>query len=179
MAIDYIKTKLSAEYIGLLENHRLLEFKREVNERTGELLHKRVAKYQGLTFIIRSNKIWLSGSLHYFFNEGKHNYNDFTYTDLLYTLNKIERLFNIELSNCKLENIEVGVNINLPFKTSLILNNTLFHGIEKFKNEKVKKGKGDFRIATHDRYNVKIYDKGLQFSLPYKLLRFEIHFKNG
>lgn len=175
MAIDFIKVKLSIEYIKQFENNRFLDFKMEVNETTGEI-YKRTAIYQGLTVIIRSKSICISGSLHYFYNDGIHNYNDFTYSNLIYTLNKIESLFGIDLSKFNLKNIEVGVNICLPFRTSFVLNNTLFHGIKRFKDEKVNKGKGNYRVATHDRYTIKIYDKGLQFSLPYDLLRFEIHF---
>lgn len=177
MSYDYIKGVFSSEYIEKLEKNPLLEFKRVLNERTGELSHKRIARYQGLIFTIRLNRVWLSGSLHYFYNRGQHNFNDFNYFKVIKTLSEIEKTFDLDLSNCKLENIEIGVNIRLPFKTSHVLNNVLFHGTKRFKDENVKRGKGDFRIVMHDRFGIKIYDKGLQFGLPYELMRFEIHYR--
>ena len=176
MPIDYIKCQLNREVIKHIQHHPLLEFHSRLNERTGELSTTKEAKYKGLTFTIRINRIWISGSLHYFFNDDKHNFNDFDCFQLRYVLQELTSLFNIKLEECKLENLEVGVNIRLPFKSSLLLNNMLYHEVRKFNDEKVKKGKGGYRVVTHDRYMLKSYDKALQFSLPHELWRFEIHY---
>lgn len=176
MAFDYIKSVLPSKYIKGLEKHPLLEFKRVLNESTGELSHKRVAKYQGLIFEIRLNKIWMNGSIHYFYNKGRHNYNDFTYSKIIQALNRIEETFGLDLSKCELRNLEIGVNIRLPLKTSIVLENVIFHSTKRFKDKAVKRGKGDFRVVVHDNFSIKIYDKGLQFGLPYELMRFEIHY---
>jgi hypothetical protein len=136
MAYDYIKAKLPSQTIKHLEKHPKLSFERRVVENTGELGVERIAKYKNLLFVIRYNSIWLKGSLHWF-SEGKSNYNDFTYEMLMSVLDEIERVFEVDLSESKLENIEVGVNIQTEYDTALILDNLLIHGVEKFRDESV------------------------------------------
>lgn len=173
MGIDYVKCLLSSDLINKLETHPLLEFIIEVNERTGEELPRKVAEYMGLKFIICGSKIWLTGSLHYFYNKGRHNYNDFNYKKGCHALGKIEADFGIDITSSKLENIEIGVNIKTRYRTRTILNNLLIHGTIRFKDVE---GKGDYRKVKHCNYSIKAYDKAVQFKLPYEVFRFEIHF---
>ena len=181
MAYDFIKALLPQEKIKEVKEHPLLDFMTDVSTTTGELpLKEEVARYKGLNFTIRKNRIWLSGSLHSFYNiyfKGENqNYDDFTLEKVRIILDKIESLFNLDLSKCKLENIEIGVNICLPFKTYLILLNLLFHNTKRFRDQQLRNGKGDYKNVIHDRFTLKFYDKSLQFNLPYELMRFEIHF---
>lgn len=176
MAYDYIKSVLKSKNPKELLTHPLLEFKRELNERTGELSERKIATYKKMKFIIDKRRVFIEGSLHYYHNNGEHNHNDFTLDMVNHVLNELEVVFGIDLSTSKIENIEVGVNLKVNYKTSLILDNLIFHGGIKFKDVKVNRSKADYREATHERYRVKAYDKAIQFNLPYELFRFEIHY---
>ncbi len=182
MAFDYIKALLPQRKIEELKKHPLLDFITDVSTTTGELFSKKeIAKYKGLGFTIRKKRIWLSGSLHYFYNnyfEGENqNYDDFTFEKVCIILDKIGSLFNLNLNECKLENLEIGVNIRLPFKTKFVLINLLYHNTKRFRDQQLRNGKVDYRNVMHDRYILKFYDKSLQFGLPYELMRYEIHYR--
>lgn len=90
-------------------------------------------------------------------------------------LKSISAEFKIDLSKAKLQNIEVGVNIQPAFSVEKVLSNLIIHNMQPFKSISVVKG--DYRKAHHDRYNVKIYNKALQFGLQKQILRFELQFK--
>ena len=53
---------------------------------------------------------------------------------------------------------------------------SLFHSKQRFKDQQLRNGKGDYRNVIHDRYILKFYDKALQFALFYELMRFEIKY---
>jgi len=174
--ICYIKVELLRKYTMFIRNHPKLDFKGSHYDRTGEAFGKLEAEYKGLKFIIKRGKVFIRGSLHYFYNDGVHNYDDFTLLKLFRTLKRLENLFGIDLTEAKLLNLEFGVNIRLNFKAYLVLRNLLFHVKKVFKDEVVDNGKGDYRVLIHSDYRIKIYDKGLHFGLPYELLRYELHY---
>lgn len=96
----------------------ILEFKRYGN---GER-----ANYQG--FIITKDSLSCSvrGSIHKYFNGGKHNYNDFTLSDFKHTIKDLEKTLNISAYTTKIGRVEVGVNLDLDmdvdeFISSVIL----------------------------------------------------------
>ena len=173
--IDFVKCQIkNADTKALLEN-RLLEFKGTYSVNTGELGNKRKAKYKGLKFIIYDSGCTLvQGSLHKYWNDGFHNHNSFTFENLQFVLKDLAAKFNINLSNCVFQNIEIGVNITLPFPVNTVLDNLLFHKCEKFKDVSIKGA--NFKEAEHSQYYVKIYDKGLQYKIPENLMRFELKF---
>jgi hypothetical protein len=112
-----------------------------------------------------------SGSIHYYFNEGLHNYNDFRYSDIVKVVNEIINLFEVDSEN-DLNNLEFGVNIKLPFEPKLILNNLVTHKGHSFSFES-NNGKNYYQ-CKHSQFIIKIYDKGLQFGLAENILRFEL-----
>ena len=113
----------------------------------------------------------LSGSIHYYFNEGLHNYNDFGFTDIVEVLDEIIDSFELSLDN-EINNIEFGVNVKLPFEQSLILDKLVTHKGKSFSYE-TNNGKNYYQ-CKHSQFLIKIYDKGLQFGLAENILRFEI-----
>ncbi|GAA5043023.1 hypothetical protein GCM10011506_46060 [Marivirga lumbricoides] len=178
--VDFIKAVIPPNHIPLLLENEYLEFKQELNNRTGELSKKQVAKYNDLKFtVFADNYAEISGSLHKFFNGGLHNADEFGLLDLLTVLNQIESLFKIDLGRYKLSNIEIGVNIPISFKASQILNYLLIHQTVRFKD--VSLINGNYKQATHSQYLVKIYDKGKQYRREFpqfqnELLRFELKY---
>lgn len=106
-----------------VQDSDILEFKRYGN---GER-----ANYKGL--IIDRNNLSCSvrGSLHKYFNDGKHNYNDFTLSNFINTVSDLEKTLNINAETTRIGRVEAGVNIDLDtdideFIGSVILfNNTI------------------------------------------------------
>ncbi|MCV6629190.1 MAG: hypothetical protein OIF50_04950 [Flavobacteriaceae bacterium] len=166
-------------------NNRLLNFYTYTNTTTGELLDGTlIAKYRGLKFFITQsakyhNKTYCSvrGSLHKYFNKGRHNANDFTIKDLQSVIIELQQKFNIEPTTAILRNVEFGVNIHAPTTANELLKNLVCYGNYPFvilKIESITLGK----VVRKQQNSLKIYDKGLQYDLPTKnLLRFELAVK--
>jgi len=163
--IDFIKTK-NIE----LPNPEILEWEFTTNQTTGEIRPVEVAEYNGLKFKRKSGKIFLSGSLHRYFNEGQHNYNDFHYNDLKNVLNDIKTRFKLNLDTTEIENVEVGINLVIPYSPDKVINSLVLHRGQPFC--KFPKGRGV--ECSHAQYYIKVYDKGLQFKLSENVLRLEI-----
>lgn len=166
-------------------NCHLLDFYTYTNTKTGELLDGTlVAKYRGLKFfIIQSvkyqNKTYCSiqGSLHKYFNKGKHNANDFTLFDLQKVIVELKQKFSIEPTTAILRNVEFGVNINTPLTANDLLKNLVCYGNYTFGTLKIEGVKVGKNIAQQ-RTELKIYDKGKQYDLPVQnLTRIELAVK--
>jgi hypothetical protein len=186
--IDFIKVQLIDFDRRLLESNPLLDFYDVVNTDTGEIRttnkdgKKRTpcksASYQGLEFrIFDSGTILLKGSLHKYWNQGLHNYNDFYYSALRKVLLDIERTFSISPKQMKLRVVELGVNITPPYPTLKIINYLINHRRKQFEWVCLN-GKGHYKQACHSQFYVKVYDKAKQYREKYNIiddiLRFEI-----
>jgi hypothetical protein len=186
--IDYIKAackKFNFEF--LIQN---FDFYLELNEDTGEIktndygTTKRVYRIQGLTLIIletpnKSKTLLLSGSIHKYWNMGKHNFNDFNMYYITLTLKQICNRFKLEPKDIQLQNIEVGFNIVPPVPTNSILKGLLSHRNKRF--DKYSLNNGNYYQCQHSDYYIKIYDKALQYNnlLDFsntELMRFEIKY---
>lgn len=105
-----------------VQDSDILEFKRYGN---GER-----ANYKGLIITRDNSYCSVRGSLHKYFNDGKHNYNDFTLSDFIRTISDLEKTLNINANIIQIGRIETGVNIDIDidvdeFIGSVILfNNT-------------------------------------------------------
>lgn len=135
-------------------------------------------KYKDLVFEIwPSNRVVIGGSLHKYFNEGEHNYNDFSQHDFELVILELEKEFNIKPSNLRILVIELGANIIHDFITKLIVNNCFDHKKTKMVNG-VGRPNAIYREARHNKYRVKVYDKGHQYRLDKEILRIENHYNN-
>ena len=111
-------------------------------------------KYNGLTF--RKNKFGchsMKGSFHYFHNGGKHNANDFKYTDLRDVIRQLYVELGINPDITIVNGFEFGVNIKLPTTPDRVLNCIIFYGN---KGEIRKPG---YREFPFENYRLKIYNK--------------------
>lgn len=138
---------------------------------------KEEAIYNKLTFETKkakeSDKYYskVSGSIHYYFNGGLHNYNDFSFTNIVEVVDEISEQFEIDHAN-ELNNLEFGVNVKLPFEPKLILDNLVTHKGKKFSHI-TNQGK-NYHQCEHTQFIIKMYHKSLQFGLAENILRFEI-----
>lgn len=201
--IDFITGKLPETYAPRLEQNPLLDFSmprnvsedgvlipvrdalgNEVRNRKGEILFKtpyKSATYNDLTFtIFESGTTILSGSLHKYFNAGAHNFNDFGYSEFLDVLNDIHEKFGLKPEDCRLQCLEVGVNIIPPVPTNDILKHCFLHKTVPFMDIRQSQD-GKYRQATHTQYFVKIYNKAQHyrmkgFTILTEILRYELKF---
>ena len=162
----------------LLTNGRLT-FGALVDTQTGFVLdHTKRATDRGLTFrqVPRrtdgGHRVEVKGSLHKFFNNGEHNANQFTAADLLLTLDQLVTRYGIDPFNSKINTIEFGVNVVLPFPVAPFLQNLVSYKNKPFTCD--THSKTPYYECRFQRFTVKLYDKGKQRGLDGNLLRFEI-----
>lgn len=176
---DGIKIKdVSVSVDALLTNDRLT-FTRLVDTQTGFTFDRtRRAIDKGLTFRLVPRKtehdcrVEVKGSLHKFYNNGQHNADQFTINNLLLTLDLLVRDYGFDLFKSKINGVEFGVNIELPFSINQVLDNLICYKNQPFAKD--TRSKIPYYVCQRQRYAVKLYDKGKQKGLTGNLLRFEI-----
>lgn len=182
--IDFIKINVQIDCNKWLDNP-LLNFKAELDLKTAEIKEKFVAIAYGLKFVIKiyknkTSKCTVYGSLHYFFNGGLHNTNDFTYEDVINIFKVLESNYDIPKES-QVVNFEYGLNIELPtyltvkqYLNGIIAHRTINNSLSPFTiapSRLLSLGK----VVYRTNYHIKAYDKGLQSKLDSKyLLRTEI-----
>ena len=174
--VDYLKLRVKvSDPEGFMLKAKQDRFG-NLNFETGEIGNPIVIKIKNVTIkAYLSGTIYLTGSLHKFSNDGKHNYDDFYFSTFKDTVEEIFYQFEIPLSEYKIENIEFGVNILMRFNTDIILDRMLFHGRHYFLHYAVKQGK--YIQAEKSNYILKAYNKAAQYGRPGNLFRWEIKFK--
>jgi hypothetical protein len=121
----------------------------------------------------------LSGSVHKFFNQGKHNHNDFRWSDFQQVYSEIIDLFKINPEIAELVGVEFGVNIVVLFEhLSLTVPEIIDNILEMFgkcniKVHTVENKRNSYKTRTHNRY-LKAYSKSLQYGLHMDIIRLEL-----
>ena len=170
--IDYVKITINNN--GLperLRQNQHLNFERNRNRYTAR-------KYRDLTFTVHdSGRVEVTGSLHKFWNDGAHNWNDFTRVDLWDTIHDFCRWLEVAPNECELHNVEFGVNLSTPFSPPELLRDLIAYKSYSFGRVSVRNGGTYYQAKNFDCF-VKCYDKGAQYGRPDHLLRFEVKVKS-
>jgi hypothetical protein len=178
--IDFTKVLLIDYNPTLLLEHPLLDFHTTFCNKTSEILIQK-STYKNLNFYIYpSGRIILEGSLHKFKNNGEHNSNSFHHFELVAVLLELQDQFTLDLSKCKIQNLEFGVNLIMPFPCSDILQNLLFSNSRVISDHSVDSG--ILRKVKNQRNELKFYDKGAHINpdnTDSNLLRFEKKYCKG
>ncbi len=173
MLIDFFKAVHHNVCAESLLHNRDLQFVSTYNRATSELYPTCLATVHNLKLTIKGKNLIIEGSLHKYSNLGKHNYSDFTYSDLLESIDKICSKLQLDAKDFILQQLEFGINVQLPFKTNTVLNNLLIYQGNPICKGAIKNG--DFRSVDLHEYRLKAYDKALQYGLDSPLMRFEVH----
>ncbi len=178
---DFNKSSINGIEISELHNNSLLNFLTQVNQKTGELKENvQEASYSDFDFSIEKGIfINIQGSFHKYHNKGLHNYNDFSILDFCRVLCDLHNKFNLNPFLCNLHNIEFGVNVELPFDTNDLLNAIISYKGKEYE-KRMYNGKGLLLRFSFQNYELKIYNKGLQYGEHTKnknILRVEIKVK--
>lgn len=172
---DFIKTNIKYLNPNTLEKNTLLSFQTTVDSEG--VIKNRIAEYNNLKFkIIDEKYININGSVHKYFNSGLHNYNDFTIPNLFEVFADLSNKFDLNPFLTSLHNLEFGVNVIVPFATNKLLNSIISYKGKEYEVERYN-GKGYLLRFSFDHYDLKIYNKGLQYQQPENILRFEIKVK--
>ncbi|WP_418262787.1 hypothetical protein [Flavobacterium faecale] len=178
--IDFIKIKITDEaLINQVWNNEILIYEGKSEKRFDDEIKELFSKsYKNLYFTKFQNRLEIKGSLHYFFNDGLHNANDFNIYDCIGTIELIKELFKLDLNLCKLINLEYGVNINPIIKVDELVQNLIYHEKRQFTRPTIH---FNYKIAGNEAYKqVKAYDKSVQFPNHCKnTFRFEVKTKQA
>ena len=187
--IDFIKlsSRLNSTQEAYLRDR--IDFNSSYNESTGELETilpngKKVSyRTTGWTdnmklVLFPKGHIEVSGSLHKYYNIGKHNYNQFGRKEAEIALKRLIEATGLELQFFKVDSVEVGVNLTPPIPSDDIINNALMYKRSPFE-AKYCSDEGNYRQVTLSEYWVKLYNKRLHFEkqgydIGYEILRFEL-----
>ena len=182
--IDYLKGEIIGMDINLILENKSLVFTERINTDTGEIIvinkngksikRRKTAEYKGLKFQYypHSNKVYLSGSIHKYKNNGEHNYDDLHHSKFNENLCNLDKEFGIKPRNIKLNQIEWGINITPHIPIDRILKSSLIHKGKRF--EKVNVGyNSNYYQSEHANYILKMYDKSMQYRTDKPILRFE------
>ncbi|MDA8910458.1 hypothetical protein N9I21_01560 [Crocinitomicaceae bacterium] len=182
--IDYLRAEIIDIDPNIILYNSSLNFTERINTETGEIpiinkngkliKRRKKADYRGLTFqfYTQSKKMYLSGSIHKYKNNGEHNYDDFHYSKFNETLLKLEEEFCIKPRNIKLNQIEWGVNINPNYPIDKILKSILIHKGKRFEKTYVGRNSNYYQ-SVHTNFILKMYDKSIQYRTKKSILRFE------
>ncbi|WP_394991107.1 hypothetical protein [Emticicia sp.] len=170
--IDFLKIEINSKSVAdALRKHELLSFKNESDNETGEL-EKQRAKYKNLKFLIYNNdKTVIEGSIHKYHNAGIHNHNDFSFGQVVATIQDICKTFDFSPEIARLHGLEFGVNIRIGQDPSTVLNMIICYNNDSV--NKMNISGGDGIISHQTNHVVKIYNKSLQYDQPEHILRVE------
>ncbi len=189
--IDYLKISTTDFNHESLLRHPLLKFSGWTDLETSEIgpnkygNKKYISYFQGLKFIVYENAsgkftLCILGSIHKFFNNGMHNFNDFTYLNIVEVIDRLDLLFSLTIDNCRINLNEIGVNIISPVPSKKILKGLLSHRNSRFKSFSFENA--DFYQVIHHNFYFKIYDKAKQYRakgyiIPNEILRIELKYR--
>lgn len=161
----------------------------QILKNDGSLFTKQLHTYKKLKFIFSGcyidncfvpNKLEIKGSLHYYWNNGVHNYNNFDYNGLKSVLNELQNKFYINLPDWKIHSLEYGVNLITLLNINKFLNHSFYNGTLKFQEPMHKPYKQAGETTNNDVLH-KLYNKGFQnIKLTNdNILRYEIRINNS
>lgn len=114
----------------------------------------------------------IRGSFHKAFHNGE-NWQDFTHAQFVAVVEELCESFGLFAGSLHLLNIELGVNVQLPFPSEPFLRMILFHHMRQPKW--MMPPAIGIVIEHPGRFRIKLYDKATQYALPFELMRYELH----
>ena len=157
-------------------NSDFIDFKHQTKE--GGELNKMEHEYNGVTLrIYPSGYATLQGSFHKFHNSGIHNHNQFDSDAFKRALKDFCNYFKVTPQQLKIIQLEYGFNIVPPIASTEIIQGLIEHKRQTF-DYITMGGKAEYKQAVHDRYILKIYNKGKQYGLDFEVLRIEHKVRN-
>jgi hypothetical protein len=187
--IDFIKLSSRLNAIQMADLRSKIDFFESINGSTGDhekiLANGKKVSYRSTGWIkniklelFPKGYIELAGSLHKYFNDGKHNYNQFGINEVEIALKRLIEVTGLQLPYYKLRSVEVGVNLTPPIPSDDIINNALMYKRKPFE-AKHRNDEGNYNQVKLYEYLVKLYNKRLHYEkqgydIGHEILRFEL-----
>lgn len=182
--IDFIKVWYKdANELGksLDDNKHFPEVFQKFEIHSGLVLPNKQAWINTIEVGTQKNGGYVKNSLHkmhnYLISKRSNNYNDFTYSNLINTIESIKKALPT-LGEKHLTQLEFGFNIETTKPSSKIIESNILLHKELGAAKEDFYGKGTLKRFKHNRYQIKVYDKAKQYGLSQNILRFEIKFTN-
>lgn len=191
--IDFVKIHFDNIDFIKLEKSKVLDFKSEISNSTGEIKESILtANYHFCKITINKSNpqnphVTFSGSLHKMWNDlngiiapnwqGQNQYNgyngnQFSLKDIFEIRYHLQDLFQCKSSQMVFQNIEFGVNTELVFKPQLYLKGLLYHKSIPFEFNHCDNN----AQSKHQSFIFKIYNKSYQYKIENNVLRVELKF---
>lgn len=183
---DFVKFRITNIDEQNLLSNRDLDFKGEFSESTGEVDVKCITAtiHHCRIKIFRRQQgnptVYFSGSIHKLWNSlngtdtlyGTRGFNGniIDYDAVKQVIEYLSKLFGCKPERMRLQNIELGFNLGVPFEPREFLAGLLYHKSKAFEF----KENNCYAQVQHQRYIIKIYDKSAQYRLGEHMLRFEL-----
>lgn len=116
------------------------------------------AKYKGVSFKMQANSCRINGSLHKFKNNGEHNADDFTLSDLECVISELQDSIGIDIENAIVQNLEIGINLNLEYNPLIFADSIIGMKYARGRPRETNIGKE----VNFQQYSNKIYSKSEQ-----------------
>lgn len=182
---DFCKLSAAAKYSEQLLNAPNLAFRQSITKEgviitTADGYNSNRATIMGFDIIvwehqIKPHRIEIKGSFHKL-HEGETNYKNFYFNEFRSAVNILCDSINIPPTELNIHLFEIGVNIKPPIETKLLIEGIKSISGKKFERETYN-SKGLLLRFDFAQYQIKIYDKGFQFTQPEPILRFELKIK--
>jgi hypothetical protein len=152
-----------------------------VNESTGQKVNDlRTCSIRGMHLQLKPRTningfaLLANGSLPMWHNCGINNAYNFTFINLIDSIDSVTSALTISPSNCYLHGLEIGVNIPLPYSPNRILQNAICYKGRPFTQINTRQYSKGINASLTD-YNVKLYSKTAQSNTGTNILRLEVH----
>jgi len=179
---DFFKLTAPAKYSDQLLNAENLSFRQSISKEGEIITTEHGFNANRATFLDFDITIWehptkphrieIKGSFHKL-SEGGSNYKDFSFAEFRSAVKTLTDALNIPPAELKVSLFELGVNIKPPIETSFLIEGIKTLSGKKFERETYN-GKGLLLRFDFAQYQIKVYDKGFQFSQKEPVLRFEL-----
>jgi len=117
----------------------------------------------------------IKGSLHKH-AQRNNNFRNYTLTDFERTVKELCETLQINPISLRVRCFEFGVNINPSHSANDLLNSIICYKGNEYE-KRTYNGKGYLKRFVNAQYDIKIYNKSLQYNLPENILRYEIKVK--
>ena len=184
--IDYIKAHCNdrdALEGKLIENKAFTHVfsRNELGSDSNDTIYPLVAPLENMQVRVTKCHSFISNSVHKYFNSinefGLQNHSDFYYNEMVDSINHITQRIGFTPADFRLTILEFGLNISLDTCPSEIIDeNIIFHSLKPPYMDSSYKEDERLKKFKHTNYEVKIYNKGLQFGLQENILRVEVKY---
>lgn len=179
MPIDFLKIFVKdLDLISRLQTNPLLEWLQsreglshiEKEAQEGIIKATTTKVYKGIVFCFKEDSLIIYFKPHYYYNDNKHNANDFSVNACINVIREFLRVLSLENEGDQLivQNIEFGLNVLSPIKIEDLITFLAYHKKNEFRTDVgllySKKSYSLSKNGKASKYlSLKAYAKGLQF----------------